>query len=274
VRTLPSHSHTAFTLTELLVVIAILGILAALISAATLHAKKRAHEAQCANNVRQLGTGLHLFTAEFSVYPLLVNPDYSKGAYPEHQHSWTGAIESELSKHNMIQYRPAKEFEVPYPPLGVWHCPAADRPSGLRRNEGFADYGYNVYGVGAVTQQTALGLGGHYVWASTQSTSRLPGPPVKESEVASPSEMMAIADGFHGGSGVVRDGAGWLMRDSSTQDNVGSTKRAYARHDGKANVVFCDGHVESPKLPFLFEDMSDAALVRWNRDHQPHRDRL
>ena len=140
---------------------------------------------------------------------------------------------------------------MPYPPLGVWHCPAADRPSGLRRNEGFADYGYNVYGVGAVTQQTALGLGGHYVWASTQSTSRLPGPPVKESEVASPSEMMAIADGFHGGSGVVRDGAGWLMRDSSTQDNVGSTKRAYARHDGKANVVFCDGHVESPKLPFL-----------------------
>ena len=26
--------------------------------------------------------------------------------------------------------------------------------------------------------------------------------------------------------------------------------------------------------PFLFDDASDAALVRWNRDHQPHRDRL
>jgi prepilin-type processing-associated H-X9-DG protein len=43
---------------------------------------------------------------------------------------------------------------------------------------------------------------------------------------------------------------------------------------GKANVVFCDGHVESPALAFLFTDTSDAALSRWNRDHLPHRERL
>ncbi len=41
-----------------------------------------------------------------------------------------------------------------------------------------------------------------------------------------------------------------------------------------ANVAFCDGHVESPTLQFLFADTSDAALSRWNRDHQPHRERL
>jgi prepilin-type processing-associated H-X9-DG protein len=43
---------------------------------------------------------------------------------------------------------------------------------------------------------------------------------------------------------------------------------------GKANVVFCDGHVESPTLAFLFTDTSDAALSRWNRDHQSHRELL
>jgi hypothetical protein len=32
--------------------------------------------------------------------------------------------------------------------------------------------------------------------------------------------------------------------------------------------------VESPPLTFLFTDTSAAALCRWNRDHQPHRDRL
>jgi hypothetical protein len=32
--------------------------------------------------------------------------------------------------------------------------------------------------------------------------------------------------------------------------------------------------VESPTLQFLFEDTSDAALSRWNRDHQPHREKL
>ncbi|MEI7534554.1 MAG: H-X9-DG-CTERM domain-containing protein [Verrucomicrobiae bacterium] len=42
----------------------------------------------------------------------------------------------------------------------------------------------------------------------------------------------------------------------------------------KANMVFCDGHVESPTLQFLFEDTRDAALVRWNRDHLPHREKL
>jgi len=31
---------------------------------------------------------------------------------------------------------------------------------------------------------------------------------------------------------------------------------------GQANVLFCTGHVESPTLKFLFEDTSNAALVR------------
>jgi prepilin-type processing-associated H-X9-DG protein len=54
------------------------------------------------------------------------------------------------------------------------------------------------------------------------------------------------------------------------QYHLGGTKR----RQGKANVVFCDGHVESPTLQFLFEDTSDAALSRWNRDHLPHREKL
>jgi len=39
-------------------------------------------------------------------------------------------------------------------------------------------------------------------------------------------------------------------------------------------VVFCDGHVESPTLKFQFEDASDKALSRWNRDHLPQREKL
>jgi len=34
------------------------------------------------------------------------------------------------------------------------------------------------------------------------------------------------------------------------------------RHQNKANVVFCDGHVESPTLQFLLSGTSDAALSR------------
>jgi len=86
--------------------------------------------------------------------------------------------------------------------------------------------------------------------------------------------MIAIADDFYGGNGIIEDGGLVIGRTSGLQDYYGSTKRSYARHQGKANVVFCDGNVESPTLQFLFEDTSDEALSRWNRDHLPHRERL
>ncbi|HEX7619213.1 MAG TPA: H-X9-DG-CTERM domain-containing protein, partial [Verrucomicrobiae bacterium] len=100
--------------------------------------------------------------------------------------------------------------------------------------------------------------------------------PVKDSEVVSPGEMIAMGDGFAGGNGKIRDGVGNLERAYVTPvfADFGGTARAYARHRGKANVVFCDGHVESPTLQFLFEDTSDEALARWNRDHLPHREKL
>lgn len=52
------------------------------------------------------------------------------------------------------------------------------------------------------------------------------------------------------------------------------TKEPFSRHQGKANVVICDGHAESPTLQFLFDDTRAAALSRWNRDHLPHREKL
>ncbi len=130
-------------------------------------------------------------------------------------------------------------------------------------------YGYNWCGMGALTDPDTLGLGGHPIDSATYQSSIA----VDESEVADPSGMMAIGDGFWGGDGVIRL-TQWLWRSHGVTDYLGSTKRAYARHQGRANVVFCDGHVETPTLQFLFEDTSDAALVRWNRDHQPHREKL
>ncbi len=70
----------------------------------------------------------------------------------------------------------------------------------------------------------------------------------------------AIGDGFMGGNGIIRDGEliMWKNYNVTNEYYPGSTKRSYALHQGKSNVVFCDGHVESPTLQFLFEDTSDA----------------
>jgi prepilin-type processing-associated H-X9-DG protein/prepilin-type N-terminal cleavage/methylation domain-containing protein len=254
--------RSAFTLVELLVVIAIIGILAALLLAAISQAKGKAQRIHCANNVHQIGNAMQLFVTDYHVYPLMLNSGYYKGAYPENFVSWNEALENQISTHF-----PRKGWLEE--PNSVWDCPAASRPPSFPDDMGYVDYGFNGYGLFSLKETKVLGLGGHNYNSATGSF----GSPVTESEVVSPSEMIAMGDGFMGGNTIIRDGVGNLMRTYGIPD-FGGTARAYARHQGKANVVFCDGHVESPTLPFLFADTSDAALSRWNRDHLPHREKL
>jgi prepilin-type processing-associated H-X9-DG protein/prepilin-type N-terminal cleavage/methylation domain-containing protein len=261
--------RVGLTLVELLVVIAILGVLAALLAAVTARARDRARQIQCAGNVRQLGMALLAFVADNDVYSLEGNPGYRQGAYPEHMSMWTTALQyTELS----VPGSPTTN-RVPFSKRSgetVWKCPAANKPSNWPINTALFSYGYNVQGLCARTDTNSLGLGGSFVWSAT----RVPAPPVHESGVASPADMMAIGDGFKGGGGVFIDGDNWLWRTYGLSDKLDGTRRSMARHRGLANVVFCDGHVETPTLQFLFTDTSDAALVRWNRDHQPHRELL
>lgn len=257
------------TLVELLVVIAIIAILAALLLTAVSQAKGKAQQTQCANNVRQLGLALQGFVTDNNVFPLRVNPDYYAGQYPEHKQSWIPALQNaELVIPGSLTNRISFNKWVGE---GVWKCPAANPPSNWpTNNQLYVSYGYNWCGISKNSDTNSLGLGGHLMG----NASRVVAPPVRETEVASPSEMMAIGDGFVGGNGTIRDGARVLYRTLDATDFLNSTKRSYARHQGKANVVFCDGHVESPTLKFLFEDTSDTALARWNRDHLPHREKL
>ena len=249
----------AFTLVELLVVIAIIAILAALLLVAVSQAKGRAQRVQCANNVRQLGMGMLLFVSDNGAYPLAYNGILDTGQL----NFWAQDLEHTFSGHNLSELK------------GVWHCPSYLPPPSI---EGKFDYGYNGFGLGSHIEDQLFGLGGH-----NGVRAKSLGPAVKESEVINPGDMMAIGDGLLGSgypSFTINDRTGWLGRPRVVAEYVwgigkpGSTARAKSRHQGKANVVFCDGHVESPTLQFLFEDTSDAALSRWNRDHLPHREKL
>jgi prepilin-type processing-associated H-X9-DG protein len=46
------------------------------------------------------------------------------------------------------------------------------------------------------------------------------------------------------------------------------------RHDTRLNVLFCDGHVETPRVSDPFTTRSDAILARWNNDGQPHHEMI
>lgn len=255
----PGVRDAAFTLVELLVVMGIVAVLAALVLLAISRAKSSAQRIVCVNNLRQLGTALQQFVADHHVYPLDVNPDKA-GSFPDHGFSWIESLDLAYSK--AVRGR---TFD------GVWVCPSGKRPATYPRSGPYSYYGYNANGMSAQTETVSLGLGGHFV---RRYPSRPPAPPVSESEIASPSDMLALGDGLMGGPGSILDGAAWLQRLPTMAGDAASSSRANARHQGKANAAFCDGHIETPTLKALFMGTNDPALIRWNRDHTSHRERL
>ena len=253
----------AFTLVELLVVIAIIAILAALLLPTLSQSMSRARQIQCVNNVRQLGIGLHEFVLDNHIYPLFVDAQYDKSGIPTNYITWVEPLGHQLDQD--------KKNNTSFWIKGVWLCPGVQYKGSL--GSSFLSYGYNAFGIGF--NLDSLGLGGRYGYKHVMQDPYVPvvKPPINESEIVSPSEMMAIGDGFEGNGSQIFSGRGFLWRNVSGA-GFRDTAITITRHQGKANVVFCDGHVESPTLPFLFADTSDAALARWNRDHLPHREKL
>lgn len=248
------HRRLGFTLIELLTVIAIVALLVALIVPAVRGVQAKTRATQCAGNVRQLGVALNTFVSERHEYPLFLNPGYRTGVFPDHRTFWKASLFPSATTDT--------SFET-----GVWDCPSARKPQSWADNEGYTDYGYNAYGMGTFAQGDDLGLGS----SAHRSGNR---EPIKESGVAAPSDTYAVGDGLTGWPAAISDGNGLLWRNKGAEDRFGSTERSRNRHQGKANVAFADGHVEAVPLNVLFVEESDAALSRWNRDHQPHRERL
>ncbi len=244
-----------FTLVEMLTVVGIVGILSGLILTSIMGAKARVRMTQCKHNVRQQGLILSAFVHDHGEYPLQVNWLDKVGVNPDHARV---SYRSLFSDH-------LEDFSNG---RGLFDCPSASRPKAFPSDWAYVEYDYNSRGLIGSSSDQWLGLGGQ------TSSDPLYRRPVMEADVVLPAKMIAMGDNFSGWGGVIQDGNIHCGRNYTARETNGCTARSLIRHQGKANYVFCDGHVEDVSLERLFQSKEPADLQLWNRDGKPHEERL
>ena len=282
-----TRGKTAFTLIELLVVMAIIAILAAMLLSALNRAKIAADSAGCKSNLRQLMLGLSLYVQQEGVYPENIDPSfYTPG----------GGLQTYLRVPRPSNNYILKNGVWVYlgPQNNIWVCPGYDRIRGWLGDTNlgiatFSSYGYNAQG--SVWDHERLGLNGYFSdnYAVNGITYVKP---VRESEVAVPSDMIAIGDAFvwmdsyritDAVDGVMPPLFTWFDLSAFVERldaynamlygvpaNDAGVRAMNQRHGRRWNIAFCDGHVESLKPGNLFDIRKSNLMQRWNNDHQPH----
>jgi len=268
----------AFTLIELLVVIVVIAILAALLLPALNRAKVQARITHCKGNLHQYGAALHMYVDDFKGYPL-DSPVFLAGV----TNPWFLQLQR-YTRDNWSTVSPGQAE-----PPGIQICPDYGRLGGLfcapPQLPPLGSYGYNCVGYDGFTDGAfgGMGLGCHWISPGATNLS-----PVLESDVACPSDFIAIGDAILlpsvigakqqvGGAADLWPCGGMEMQVWTTDlglDNVPwvglGLRLERQRHGHRWSAVFCDGHVEGFTTKQFLDPCSDAVLRRWYADHQPH----
>jgi prepilin-type processing-associated H-X9-DG protein/prepilin-type N-terminal cleavage/methylation domain-containing protein len=245
----------AFTLVELLIVIAIIALLLSILLPCLATAKKQCLATVCRSNIRQL----YIANTE---YALNNDEFYVRGAYDIDvgfggRHRWHGVRQSDgvSSDPQRNTFDPAKGPLIRFLNDGeIKECPARVRyvkEGALNAFEaGCGGYGYNQAGIGS----RSFHYGGNDIRAIRSS--------MRTCEIEQVASKVMFADTAFA-QGIPRS---YIIEYSFCEPPYHVTKvgnklietlRAvpsiHFRHLGKANVVWCDGHVTAEALDFPSE---------------------
>lgn len=202
-----------FTLIELLVVVAIIAILAAMLLPALSKAREKARSAVCMGNLKQI------FLA-FSIY-VQDNEEFFPPAY---YYTFSSALCWDFATDDWVNWRPGI-IGTYLNNKQVFQCPS--RFNLKSYDSPFTGYAYNASYIG----------GGYSTWVGQADE------PAKLSRIQNPSQTVLLADSATWSSFTNETIANNFLRAPGDIYYYGAN--VHFRHNGRANVLFCDGHVES-----------------------------
>jgi prepilin-type N-terminal cleavage/methylation domain-containing protein/prepilin-type processing-associated H-X9-DG protein len=217
--------RAAFTLIELLVVIAIIAILASLLLPALAKAKSTAKRAACISNFKQWGLALTMYLQDneealpresFGSGTVLNN--WAQVKDPNNYDIWYNALPPQVDLPRAADYF-ARRGDF-YEKNSLFHCPSARFPKGI-----------------------AAGSGNYPLFSMSMNSKLIEAPAVTMTvtAVARPSQTVMFLENLLAGEPPVdpTQAATELGQPSSY------ASRFVARHEGRGNLVFLDGHVET-----------------------------